>query len=96
MTSKAPAVSIPGVTAVHVVGKSEVELGRGDLTLILTQPPVSSPSSSTSISGKDQMPVLALTVGKAAFQLYKTTDFGTVAGDERVYLFSPQVGEKVG
>ena len=93
MSSQTPVVTIPGVTAVHVVGKSEVELGNGDLSLILTPPPTSHASSSSS---EDPQPVLVLTVGGAAFPLYKNTDFGTLAGDERVYLFAPHVGEKVG
>ncbi|TCD63799.1 hypothetical protein EIP91_004950 [Steccherinum ochraceum] len=95
MSSQPAAVTIPGVTAIHVVGKSEVELGSGDLTLIaLSPPPHKGSTSPTSDDGTN--PVLALAIGKAAFPLFKSTDFGTLAGDERVYLFSPQVGEKVG
>lgn len=36
-------------------------------------------------------PLLTLTVGKAAFPLFKTTTFGTLADDSRTYLFTPQV-----
>jgi len=38
------------------------------------------------------MPVIMLSVGKAAFPLFKTTLFGTLADDERVYLFAPEMG----
>ncbi|KAH8105216.1 hypothetical protein BXZ70DRAFT_1004736 [Cristinia sonorae] len=93
MSSQTLALTIPNVTATHVVAKSEVELGKGDLTLITAQPPPTQPHA---VEIDESAPVLALTVGKAAFQLFKSTDFGTLAGDDRVYVFSPQVGEKVG
>ncbi|THH32717.1 hypothetical protein EUX98_g1458 [Antrodiella citrinella] len=89
MSSSTTNITIPGVVATHVVAKSEVELGNGDLTLIVAAPQASGATVETT-------PILTLTVGKAAFPLFNNTDFGTVAGDERLYVFSPQVGEKVG
>ncbi|KZT01957.1 uncharacterized protein LAESUDRAFT_662823 [Laetiporus sulphureus 93-53] len=88
-------VSIPDTTAIHVLGESTVELGKGDLTLILTESStVSGPSSPSEV--KNHTPVLALAVGKAAFPLYKTTIFGTLADDVRVYVFTPEIGGERG
>ncbi|KAI0688601.1 hypothetical protein BC835DRAFT_1419040 [Cytidiella melzeri] len=80
-------ITIPKTFAYHVVGETTVELAQGDLT-------VAAPSSSaTSSHGKT--PVLTLTVAHAAFPIYSDTVFGTVAGDERVYVFQPDLGEGV-
>ena len=83
-------VTIPGCTATHVLGGASVDLADGDLTLVST-PEIRSPTAPT--SGKK--PMLTLTVGKAAFPLYKDTVFGTVSGDERVYIFQPDLGEDI-
>lgn len=69
------------MTATHVLGTAEVELARGDLTL--------APTASSQPSAAQ--PVLLLTVGGAAFPLYQATTFGTVADNERVYLFKPEI-----
>lgn len=82
-----PLIVIPGCTAAHILGTSTNELGSGDLSLV--PPP----------QGNGQAPekrhVLTLTVGKAAFQLHDSTEFGTVAGDERLYVFRPELGEDI-
>ncbi|KAF9817917.1 hypothetical protein IEO21_03111 [Rhodonia placenta] len=89
-------VSIPDVVATHVLGDSNAELGRGDLTLILTESAhVVAPSSPTR-SSSCHAPVLTLTIGKAAFPLFKTTMFGTLADDMRAYVFVPEIGGEVG
>lgn len=89
-------VSIPDVVATHVLGDSNAELGRGDLTLILTESAhVVAPSSPTR-SSSYHAPVLTLTIGKAAFPLFKTTMFGTLADDMRAYVFVPEIGGEVG
>lgn len=82
MTTPTPLVTIPGCTAEHVLGKSNAQLGSGDLTLVA--------SGATS-----RTPALTLTVGKAAFPLFESTSFGTVAGDERIYVFHPELGDDV-
>ena len=89
-TQLSPLVTIPGVTATHVLGGSSVELADGDLSLVST-PSLRSPTTET--AGKK--PLLTLTVGKAAFPLYSDTIFGTVEGDERVYIFQPELGADV-
>lgn len=82
-----PFLTIPGTSAYHVVGNASVDLAHGDLTVVI-------PSMTNSIaSGKT--PVLLLAVGQAAFQLYGSTVLGTLAGDDRVYLFQPDLGEGV-
>ncbi|KAI0347419.1 hypothetical protein BDW22DRAFT_1351848 [Trametopsis cervina] len=80
-------LTFPGVTAYHVVGDSSVELAHGDLALIAPESPTA--------GNEEKAPVLMLTVGSAAFQLYNNTVFGTVAEDERVYVFKPELGEGV-
>ena len=55
-----------------------MELDYGNLTLTL--------DISSSTTG-----ALTLTVGKAAFTLHKTTLFGTVADNDLVYVFRPEV-----
>ncbi|GJE99673.1 hypothetical protein PsYK624_159440 [Phanerochaete sordida] len=82
-----PLVTIPGCTATHVLGTTSTEIGNGDLTLV---PP---PRGSTASDAKRH--VLTLTVGKAAFPLHSSTDFGTVAGDERIYVFKPDLGADI-
>ncbi|TFK85394.1 hypothetical protein K466DRAFT_494844, partial [Polyporus arcularius HHB13444] len=68
-------ITIPGVTAHHVLGDARVELGAGELNIV--------PAS----SGQD----LTLTVGSAGFALHKDTPFGTLEGDSRAYVFSPEI-----
>ena len=85
-----PLVTVPGCTATHVFGSTSVELAEGDLAL------VSTPSiRSSTTEDPNKKPLLTLTVGKAAFPLYKDTVFGTVEGDERVYIFQPDLGEDI-
>jgi len=94
-TSPKILVLIPDVVATHVLGESTAELGKGDLSLLLTEDVnVSAPTSPTKASGRT--PVLTLSVGKAAFPLFKTTVFGTLADDMRVYVFTPEIGGEVG
>lgn len=80
-------LTIPGTVAYHVVGDTAVELAQGDLTVIV-------PSSSTE-TATEKKPVLTITVAHAAFQVYSNTTFGTVAGDERVYVFQPDLGKGI-
>ena len=70
-------VNIPGATAHHVLGQSSVTLGAGDLNL-LPAPPGSRHD-------------LMLTVGSAGFSLHHDTAFGTLEGDSRAYVFSPEI-----
>jgi hypothetical protein len=74
-------VTIPFVTAVHVLGETAVELAKGDMALTTVSRP--KPDDSKSI--------LVLTVATMAFPLYATTTFGTVANDELVYVFQPEI-----
>ncbi|TBU44170.1 hypothetical protein BD309DRAFT_990477 [Dichomitus squalens] len=69
-------ITIPGATAHHVLGQSNVTLGAGELNLV--------PASS---DGKDLM----LTVGSAGFTLHHGTAFGTLEGDPRAYVFNPEI-----
>ena len=68
-------VTVPGVTAHHILGDTTVTLGAGDMNVV--------PAS----SGEDLM----LTVGSAGFSLHKGTPFGTLEGDSRAYVFSPEI-----
>lgn len=68
-------ITIPGVTAHHILGDNSVVLGAGDLDIV--------PAS----SGSDLM----LIVGSAGFKLHKDTPFGTLEGDSRAYVFSPEI-----
>ncbi|OJT03972.1 hypothetical protein TRAPUB_5301 [Trametes pubescens] len=68
-------ITIPGVTAHHILGEANVTLGAGDLNIV----PVA--------EGKD----LTLTVGGAAFSLQKGIEFGTLEDDARAYVFSPEI-----
>lgn len=87
MSQNAPTfITIPGTTAAHVVGSSTVDIGSGNLTLV----PASAASHTTT-----KATLLTLTVGGAAFPLYSTTTFGTVAGDERIYVFRPELGDDI-
>lgn len=79
-------LTIPGTVAYHVVGETSVELAQGDLTVI---------ASSSNSHAIPKSPVLVLTVAQAAFQIYEDTIFGTVEGDDRVYVFKPSLGEGV-
>lgn len=74
-------VTIPFATASHVLGETTVELAKGDLVLSTVAPSQS----------KDPKSVLLLTVGASAFQLRPTTTFGTVADNEMVYIFTPEI-----
>ena len=69
-------ISIPSVTAFHVLNNREVALGSGELGLF-----------AASSAEKD----LLLTVGAAAFKLQHDTHFGTIENDPRSYVFSPQI-----
>ena len=83
--STQPLVTIPGAAAFHVLGTTATELGSGDLTLVASHVNESGAASK-----------LTLTVGTAAFSLYGTSGFGTVAGDERIYVFRPDLGDVKG
>ncbi len=93
-----PSVTFPSTTATHVLGDTSVTLAQGDLCLYVTPPLGTLWEESTEEGGsqstpvEEEKPILTLTVGKAAFPLFKSTVFGTVDGDERVYLFSPNLG----
>jgi hypothetical protein len=80
-------LTIPGTSAYHVLGETSVELARGDLTVIAPNAPHVPTTGKTAI--------LVLAIAQAAFQIYSDTVFGTVAGDERVYVFRPDLGEDV-
>lgn len=89
-----PAVTLPTTTATHVLGDTNVVLAEGDLCLYVIAPEADWEESSVDPQERDteEKPILTLTVGKAAFPLYRSTVFGTLDGDERVYLFSPKLG----
>ncbi len=80
-------ITIPGTSATHIIGETSVDLANGDLQLVLAPP------SESYKTGK--RPVLTLSVDKVAFPLYETTAFGTVDGDERVYVFQPELGADI-
>lgn len=82
-----PLVTIPGCVATHILDTNMAELGSGDLTL------VAPPNTSGDVGMR--RPVLTLTLGNAALPLYSSTEFGTVAGDERLYVFRPELGEDI-
>ncbi|KAH9841153.1 uncharacterized protein C8Q71DRAFT_702214 [Rhodofomes roseus] len=92
--TKSPEVllAIPDCVAAHVLGETTAELGRGDLTLVLTTKSEVSAPAAPSATGASQHPLLTLAVGSAAFPLFKTTTFGTINDDERVYVFTPEIG----
>ena len=69
-------ITVPGVAAHHVLGESTVTLGAGDLNLV--------PASTDNHD-------LMLTVGSAGFTLHCDTVFGTLEGDSRAYVFSPEI-----
>lgn len=85
--SRVPLVTIQGTIATHVLGTSSANIGDGDLTLVAATAGDAEPATKKA--------VLTLTIGNAAFPLYDTTTFGTVAGDERVYVFRPELGEDI-
>lgn len=74
-------VTIPGAVAAQVLGQETTILSEGALSLAVI----------SRTDGESVEPLLTLTVGKAAFPLFKTTTFGTLADDSRTYLFTPQV-----
>ncbi|OJT03973.1 hypothetical protein TRAPUB_5302 [Trametes pubescens] len=80
--STASLVTIPGAVAAQVLGQETTVLSEGTLSLAVI---------SQRTQGENVEPLLTLTVGKAAFPLFKTTAFGTLADDSRTYLFTPQV-----
>ncbi len=80
--STASLVTIPGAVAAQVLGQETAVLSEGTLSLAVI---------SQRTQGENVEPLLTLTVGKAAFPLFKTTAFGTLADDSRTYLFTPQV-----
>ena len=69
-------ITIPGVAAHHVLGESTVTLGAGDLNVV---------------PGPSGNKELLLTIGSAGFTLHKGTPFGTLEGDPRAYVFSPEI-----
>lgn len=69
-------LTIPGVSAHHILADSNVTLGAGDLNLV---------------SGSTAEKVLVLTVGSAGFSLHKGTPFGTLEGEPRAYVFTPEI-----
>lgn len=77
-------ITIPDTTASHVVGDTSLDIAHGELTLALALPS----------ENQDKTPLFTLTIGKAAFPLYKNTVFGTMAGDERMYVFEPELGDE--
>ena len=95
---KAPEVlvSIPDCLATHVLGETSADLGHGDLTLMLTKTTEVSAPTAPSASSTNQHPLLTISVGSAAFPLFKSTTFGTINDDERVYVFTPEIGGEVG
>ncbi|KAI0824434.1 hypothetical protein BC628DRAFT_1322728 [Trametes gibbosa] len=74
-------ITIPGVTAQQILGEVIVTLGAGDLDIVV------SPHGGQELN---------LTVGGAAFLLQKGVEFGTLEGDSRAYIFSPQMGDVTG
>ncbi|KAH9895700.1 senescence-associated protein-domain-containing protein [Cubamyces lactineus] len=69
-------ITIPGASAHHILGHTDVTLGAGDLNIVPTES-----------EGK----VLLLTVGSAAFVLEKETEFGTIEDDSCAYVFKPKM-----
>ncbi|KAI0755585.1 hypothetical protein C8Q74DRAFT_1373368 [Fomes fomentarius] len=69
-------LTIPGVSAHHILADSDVTLGAGDLNIV---------------SGSTAEKVLVLTVGSAGFSLHKGTPFGTLEGEPRAYVFTPEI-----
>ena len=89
-------VAIPDCVATHILGETTAYLGHGDLTLLSTKAADVSAPAAPSGNGTSQHPLLTLMVGGAAFPLFKTTTFGTMNDDERVYVFTPEIGGEVG
>ncbi|PCH34839.1 hypothetical protein WOLCODRAFT_145533 [Wolfiporia cocos MD-104 SS10] len=89
-------VSIPDTTALHVLGQSTAQLGKGDLTLVLTESSGLHAPSHPSSEQSEHTPLLTLTVGKAAFPLFSSTVFGTLDNDLRTYVFTPEIGGEKG
>lgn len=88
-------VQIPSTVAVHILGESAVVLGQGDLIVVSTKASeVSAPTSA--FNPVNHTPLLTLTVGEAAFPLFKSTTFGTLADDLRSYVFTPEIGGEQG
>ncbi|KAL6306508.1 hypothetical protein BKA93DRAFT_824041 [Sparassis latifolia] len=89
-------VEIPSAVAYHVLGDSTAVLGEGELALVLTRLSGVSAPPAPAPGGVSRTPVLALTVGRAAFPLFEDTVFGTLAGDQRAYVFTPEIGGERG
>ncbi|OSC98110.1 hypothetical protein PYCCODRAFT_1418346 [Trametes coccinea BRFM310] len=76
-----PIVALPGVVAAHVLGEETTVLSEGTLRFdVIPQQ-----------EGDEVKPFLALTVGAATFPLFRSTTFGTLAGDLRTYVFTLEV-----
>ncbi|KAH9943581.1 hypothetical protein B0H21DRAFT_779706 [Amylocystis lapponica] len=78
-TTSKTVVEIPSTVATHVLGDT-------------VSPPHTKYPVPPAYNGTDDLPDLTLTVGKAAFPLFKTTLFGTLASDDRAYVFTPELG----
>ena len=85
-------LTIPYTVAMHVLGDSEVQFAEGDLNLYLH----SSHEGPVDLGQKDKLPIITLSIGKAAFPLFRSTLFGTLADDETAYVFSPPIMEAEG
>ena len=66
-------LTIPYTVAMHVLGDSEVQFAEGDLNLYLH----SSHEGPVDLGQKDKLPIMTLSIGKAAFPLFRSTLFGT-------------------
>ncbi|KAL7278248.1 hypothetical protein ACG7TL_008224 [Trametes sanguinea] len=76
-----PIIALPGVVAAHVLGEETTVLSEGTLRFdVIPQQ-----------EGDEVKPLLTLTVGAATFPLFRSTTFGTLAGDSRTYVFTLEV-----
>lgn len=85
-------LTIPSTVVKHVLGDSDIHLADGDLNIYLH----SSPEATVDPEQRDKLPIMTLSVGKAAFPLFRSTLFGTLADDETAYVFSPPIIEAEG
>ncbi|KAJ8454434.1 hypothetical protein ONZ51_g13026 [Trametes cubensis] len=69
-------ITIPGASAHHILGDTDVTLGAGDLNIV----PAESEGNR-----------LMLTIGSAAFVLEEETEFGTIEDDPCAYVFKPKI-----
>ncbi|OSC97157.1 hypothetical protein PYCCODRAFT_1448146 [Trametes coccinea BRFM310] len=76
-----PLEALPCVFAAHVLGKGTTVLSEGTLHLDVIRQQ----------EGDEVKPLLTLTVCAATFPLFKSTTFGTLAGESRTYVFTPEV-----